>query len=108
MIEPQTAGAIGGGLFLLANVLLFWIREWRKHQTWNKNGRHLTEIKESVETVNGKIEVVDEKVGKTNIEVAKIKTAVNAQKRQCESTISRFDKTIGEQNQTLIDLASRK
>ncbi len=107
-MEPQVAGAIGGGLLVLANVILFWVREYRKHKTWSKNGKQLTEIKESVETVNGKIEVVDEKVGVTNIKVAEIKTAVNAQKRQCESTVRRFDKTIGDQNQTLIDLASRK
>ncbi len=108
MIEPQTAGAVGAGLFAIANVLLFWAREYKKHKTWSKNGKHLTEIKESVKTVNEKIEVVDEKVGVTNIKVAEVKTAVNAQRRQCESTVKRFDETIGNQNQTLIDLASRK
>ena len=93
---------------VFANIILFWVREWRKHQTWNKNGKYLTEIKASVETVNGKIEVVDEKVDETKIKVAEIKTVVNSQKTQCAATVQRFDKVIGEQNQTLIDLASRK
>lgn len=107
-VEPQVATAIGVGLVALANVILFWAREYKKHKTWSKNGKHLTEIKKSVETVTGKIEVVDEKVDQTTIKIAEIKTAVNSQKRQCEATVQRFDKTIGEQNQTLIDLASRK
>ena len=108
MIDTQTGGAIGGGLFVLANVLLFWVREWRKHRTWSKNGKYLTEIKASVETVNGKVEVVDEKVDQTKIQVAEIKTTVNQQMTQCKSTVRRFDETIGKQNQTLIDLAGRK
>ena len=108
MIEPQTAGAIGGAILVLANVILFWAREYKKHKTWSKNGRQLTEIKESVETVNGKIEIVDEKVGETNIKVAEIKTAVNAQKSQCKQTVNRFDKAISDQGQQIVDLAGRK
>lgn len=107
-MESQTGTAIAGAIFVLTNVLLFWIREWYKHKTWSKNGNHLREIKEEVKTTNDKVDCIDEKVGETNVAIAKIKTAVNAQKTQCAATITRFDKAIGDQNQTLIDLAGRK
>ncbi|GAG08000.1 unnamed protein product, partial [marine sediment metagenome] len=55
-----------------------------------------------------KMEGIDDKVGETIVKIAEIKTAVNSQKSQCRQTVNRFDKTIGEQNQTLIDLAGRK
>ncbi len=37
MMEPQAAAAIGGGLIIVANIILFWVREWVKHKTWSKN-----------------------------------------------------------------------
>ena len=107
-MSPQTGAAIAGAIFVLANVLLFWIREWYKNKTWRKNGKDLKEIKTDVKDTNEKIDAVDGKVGETNVAIAKIKTAVNAQKTQCAATITRFDKAIGDQNQTLIDLAGRK
>jgi len=107
-MEPQTAAAIGGGIIVLANVLLFWIREWQKHRTWKKNGRDLKMIKDDVKSTDEKVDCIDKKVGETKVKIAEIKTAVNAQKSQCAATIKRFDKAIGDQNQTLIDLAGRK
>jgi len=107
-MEPQTAGAIGGGLFVLANVIVFWIREWRKHKTWDSNGKDLKEIKEDVKSNNVKIEGVDDKVGEITVKIAEVKTAVHAQKSQCTATIKRFDKAIGDQNQSIIDLAGKK
>lgn len=107
-MEPQSAAAIGGGLIIVANIILFWAREWVKHKTWSKNGIALKEIKTDVKSTNDKIGCIDKKVGETNVEIAKIKTAVNAQKTQCASTIKRFDKAIGDQNQHIIDLTGRK
>lgn len=107
-MEPQTGAVIAGAIIVLANVLLFWIREWRKHKTWKKNGNDLKVIKDDVKSTNEKVECIDEKVGKTIVKMAEIKTAVNAQKSQCATTITRFDKAIGDQNQTLIDLAGRR
>lgn len=107
-MTPQAGATIAGAIFVLANVLLFWIREWLKQKVLNKNGNDLKEIKGDVKSTNDKVDCIDEKVGETNIAIAKIKTAVNAQKTQCASTIKRFDKAIGDQNQTIIDLAGRR
>lgn len=107
-MEPSTGATIAGAIFVLANVLLFWIREWIKHKTWSTNGNDLKHIKKDVKSTNDKVEVIDEKVGETIVKIAAIKTAVNAQKSQCASTIKRFDKAIGDQNQTIIDLAGRR
>jgi len=90
-----------GLIALIINGVLMWIREWRKHRTWSENGDDLKEIKEDVKSVDGK-------VGETNIAIAGIETAVNAQKTQCSATVKRFDKAISDQNKTLIDLAGRK
>lgn len=107
-MEPQTSAAIAGAIFVLANVLLFWVREWYKHKTWSKNGNHLKEIKNDVKSTNDKVDCIDKKVGETKIKIGEIKTAVSAQKTQCATTIKRFDKAIGDQNQHIIDLAGRK
>lgn len=100
-MEPAIIGAIGGGLFVVANTAVFWIREWRKHHTWNKNGIVLMEITNSIKKV-------DEKVGETKVKIAEVKTAVDAQKTQCAATVKRFDNAISDQGQQIIDLAGRK
>jgi len=97
-MEPAIIGAIGGGLFVVANTAVFWIREWRKHHTWNKNGIVLMEITNSIKRV-------DEKVGETKVKIAEVKTAVDAQKTQCAATVKRFDNAISDQGQQIIDLA---
>lgn len=107
-MEPAIIGAIGGGLFVVANTAVFWIREWRKHHTWNKNGIALMEIKDNIKTVDKKVGYLDEKMGETKVKIAEIKTAVDAQKMQCATTVKRFDKAISDQGQTIIDLAGRK
>ena len=83
---------------LIINGGLQWIRELKKG---NNNGKHLEEIKESIGNV-------DTKVGETKIEIAKVSTAVNAQKTQCATTVKRFDKAISDQGQQIINLAGRK
>ncbi|MCK4823666.1 hypothetical protein KA005_48385 [bacterium] len=107
-MEPQTVATLGGGLIVMANVLLFWIREWKKHQTWKANGNDLKLIKDDVKSTNDKIEGIDDKVGETIVKIAEIKTAVNAQKSQCKQTVNRFDKAISDQNQQIINLTGRK
>jgi len=104
-MEPQTGAAVAGAIFVLANVLLFWVREWTKHKTWNKNGKHLREIKAEVKDTNEKINCVDKKVGETNIKMAEVKTIVDAQGKHCRNTVNRFDKAISEHNKTIINLA---
>lgn len=93
---------------LIISGVLSWIREWRKHRTWSKNGEALEEIKEDVKAVDEKVVTVDEKVGETNIKIAAMKTAVDGQKTQCTSTVKRFDKAISDQNKELISLAKRR
>ena len=104
-MEPQTGAALAGAIFVLANVLLFWIREWYKNKTWRKNGNHLREIKAEVKNTNDKIDCVDKKVGQTNIKMAEVKTVVDAQGKQCRNTVNRFDRVISEHNKTIISLA---
>jgi len=107
-METQTSAAIAGAIFVLANVLLFWIREWYKHKTWSKNGNALREIKGDVKSTNDKVDCIDKKVGETKIKIAEIKTAVNAQKTQCKQTVERFDETISKQNSEIIRLSGRR
>jgi peptidoglycan hydrolase CwlO-like protein len=90
---------------LIISGVLSWIREWRKHRTWSKNGDDLKEIKEDVKMVNGKVEGIDEKVGQTNLKLAEVKTVVTTQAKHCKQTVGRFDKTIADQNKELISLA---
>lgn len=90
---------------LIISGVLSWIREWQKHKTWSKNGDDLKEIKKDVKDSHTKIDAVDDKVGKTNIKIAEVKTAVNAQKTQCASTVKRFDKAISDQGKQILDLA---
>lgn len=90
---------------LIISGVLQWIREWKKHATWSKNGEDLKEIKEDVKTVNGKVEDIDEKVGKVREKMAEVKTAVTTQVKHCKQTVERFDKTIADQNKELISLA---
>ena len=104
-MEPQTGAAIAGAIFVLANVLLFWIREWYKHKTWSKNGSDLKEIKDDVKLTNGKVNCIDKKMGQTNIKIAEVKTVVDAQGKQCRNTVNRFDRVISEHNKTIINLA---
>jgi len=94
-----------GLIALIINGVALWIREWRKHRTWSKNGDDLTEIKEDLKSVDEKIEGVDEKVGQTNVKMAEVKTALTAQAKHCKQTVGRFDKTIADQNKELISLA---
>ncbi len=95
-------------ILLIINGGALWIREIRKGRNESGNGKDLKEIKDTIGLCDGKLTAIDEKVGETNIQVAKMKTAVNAQKTQCAATVKRFDKAIGDQNQTLIDLAGRR
>lgn len=104
-MTPQTGAAIAGAIFVLANVLLFWVREWLKQKALSANGADLKEIKDDVKLTNGKIDCLDGKVGDTKVKIAEIKTALNAQAKHCKQTVTRFDKTIGDQNKELISLA---
>lgn len=95
-------------ILLIINGGLQWIRELRKGRLTSGNGKDLKEIKESINLFDGKLTAIDSKVGETTVKIAEVKTAVNLQKSQCSATIQRFDKAIGDQNQTLINLAGRK
>ena len=107
-MEPQTGTAIAGAIFVLANVLLFWIREWYKHKTWSKNGNDLKEIKADVKDTNDKVDGIEGTVGETKLKVAEIKVAVSTQARHCKQTVERFDKAITNQGNQLVDIAKGK
>lgn len=97
-VELSSNTALFALALLIINGGLQWIRELKKG---NNNGKHYKEIKEIIGNV-------DTKVGETNVELAKISTAVNAQKEQCKATVKRFDETIINQGNQLIKLAGRK
>ncbi len=88
-------------VLLIINGGALWIRELRKGKNESGNGKQLEEIKDTLTTIDGKM-------GETNIQLAKVKTAVSSQKTQCAATIKRFDKTIGDQNKELISLAKER
>jgi len=95
-------------ILLIVNGGALWIREWRKHRTWTKNGHDLKEIKDQIKTVDEKVDCIDKKVGETKVSMAEVKVAVNDQKDQCTKTVARFDKAIGDQGKEIIRLAGRK
>lgn len=95
-------------LLLLVNGGVQWIREWRKHRTWSKNGKELNEIKNQLKTANGKIDCVDRKMGEAKVKIAEVKTAVNAQKEQCVATVKRFDEALRDQQKELLAQAKEK
>ena len=88
-------------ILLIINGGALWIRELRKGRITSGNGKDLTEIKADIKSV-------DRKVDGFGLKMVEIKTAVEGQKTNCATTIQRFDKAIGDQNQTLINLAGRK
>ena len=104
-VSPEVAG---GAIFVGVNILLFWFREWLKHRTWNKNGKALDEIKVSINTVNGKVEAIDDKVGEQTVKMTQIATTVKEQKSQCTKTVSRFDEAMQTQAGQILDLAKRE
>lgn len=95
-------------VLLIINGGALWIREMRKGKKENGNGKHLAEIKETIGLCDGKLTAIDEKVGETNIQLAKVKTVVGEQKSQCKATVKRFDKTISDQNTQLISLVKEQ
>jgi len=94
--------------FAVVNTAAFWIREWLKHRTWNKNGKALKEIKADIKSTHDKVDCVDKKVGETKVEVAEINVAVKEQKTQCATTVRRFDEAIRDQGHQIVDLAGKK
>ena len=108
-MELQAGATIGGAIFVLANVLLFWVREWLKNKTWRKNGNELgakvDEIKTTTLLFTHSLERINDNVGEINVSMAEVKTAVNTQSKQCSKTVTRFDKAMGDQNKELISLA---
>ena len=103
----QVSPELGGGIFIGVNILLFWFREWLKHRTWDKNGKALDEIKVSINTVNGKVEAIDDKVGEQTVKMTEIATTVEGQKSQCTKTVKRFDEAMQTQAGQILDLAKR-
>ncbi len=106
-ISPEVWIAVGGGLFMVGNVLVFWYREWKKHKTWARNGKALDEIKVSVDNVNGKVEEIDDTVGTNTVKLTEIGTTVKEQKSQCTKTVKRFDQAMNTQAGQILDLAKR-
>jgi len=104
-MSPDGWVAVGGGLFIVGNTLIFWYREWRKNRTWKKNGKALDAIQISIDTVNGKVEAIDEKVDETKLKMTQIGTTVNEQKQQCTKTVNRFDRAIRDQGKEMLELA---
>ena len=103
----QVSPEVGGGIFIGVNILLFWFREWLKHRTWNKNGKALDEIKVSIDTMNGKVEAIDDKVGQNIVSLTQIGTTVKEQKSQCGKTVKRFDEAMQKHSGQILDLAKR-
>jgi len=108
-MEPITTRTIViAVIFIVLNTAGFWVREWLKHKTWNKNGKDLTEIKGDIKVCADKLTCMDGKMNDTKVTIAEVKTAVNAQKEQCGKTVDRFDAAINNQYDHLIKLAKKK
>ena len=107
-MELFTAATTGGIITLIINGVAYWIREWRKHRTWQSNGKDLKAIRGSLGKIYEKIDKVDEKVDKSNLDIGKVQTAQFEQKNQCTQTVNRFDTAIRDQNKELIAIAKRK
>lgn len=95
-------------LFALVNIAGFWIREWRKHRTWSKNGTALAEIKEGQAEIKTDMKGVSENLGRVKTAMASIKTQQKAQTNTCKSTVERFDKAILAHGDQILDLAKDK
>ena len=104
-ISPEVGGAIAGALFLIGNILGFWFREWRKHKTWNKNGKVLTHIEKKIDDIDEKMEEIDDQVGETTVKMTQIGTIVSEQKQQCTKTVKRFDEAMRDQAKEMMRLA---
>jgi len=104
----QVSPELGGGIFIVVNVLFFWFREWLKHRTWNKNGKALNLIKDDIKVCAEKLTTMNGKIGDTTTKIAEVKVAVDTQAKHCKNTVNRFDETIRGQNQSIINLAGRK
>jgi len=107
MMDPSSMTLYA--LFLLIiNGGIQWIRELKRGNNKEGNGKMLKEIKENIGEFNDKIEQVENAVRKSIVKIAEINTAIKAQKTQCKQTVDRFDKTISDQNEHIIELAGRK
>jgi len=100
-MSPETIGVIAGGGFAIINVSVFWVREWRKHRTWSKNGIALNEIKSNMKHVK-------EKVDRVRIDITKIKTRQEEQTKACDKTVTRFDAAILKNQGQLLEIAKDK
>lgn len=100
-MEPETIGAIAGGAAVALHIGGTWIREYRKHRTWRTNGSVLKEIKEDVKEIS-------EKQGEQGEKMASIVTSVNAQKTQCKTTVSNFNRGMELVNQELLNIAKNR
>ncbi len=97
-----------GLIALIVNGVLMWIREWRKHRTWSKNGTELSEIKTTMILFTSKLDTINEHTHAINVTMAEVKTSVTGQQKACNKTVTRFDKAIGDQNDHLISLVKEQ
>ena len=95
MIEASPINV--GIVLLIINGGIQWIRELKKKPP-RDNGKELQGIKEGIGECAEKLIAIDKKVGET-------KVLVREQKGHCTKTVTRFDKDISDQGQTIIDLA---
>ena len=93
-MELFTAATTGGIITLIINGVAYWIREWRKHRTWQSNGKDLKEIKSGIGTIQ--------------LDIAKIQQSAEDQKKQCVTTVGRFDTAIRDQNKELLAIAKKR
>jgi peptidoglycan hydrolase CwlO-like protein len=114
-ITPETGGAVAGALFIIANILGFWFREWRKHRTWAKNGESLVkidekidEVKEVVAAVNGKVENLDDTINGAKNKLTEVRAIVGEQKENCTKTVKRIDSAMAAQSKELIQIAKNR
>ena len=93
-MELFTAATTGGIITLIINGVAYWIREWRKHRTWQSNGKDLKEIKSGIGTLQ--------------LDIAKLQQSADDQKKQCTTTVNRFDTAIRDQNKELLAIAKKR
>lgn len=102
MPEPTTAiGLIAMIVTLLISNIGMWIREWKKHSTWQKNGKGINEVNKCVKTIDGKMD-------KANVEIGKVQTSIDDQKAFCKKVSGGLSELVAKNSDRIFELNKDK
>ena len=90
--------ALIGLIGLILSNIGMWYREWKKHTSWKTNNGDIGAIKETVGTIDTKMDCIDKKLAIVN-------TKVGGMKSHCKTTVLRFEKGLETHSQQILDMA---